>query len=173
MCIKIEVIFKLSLEINDSELPQMSKWDKSLHEKNVPNYPEFPNILLSFSNNFVRVSTLYTRVTFRQYKADISKSNTLTSISQRNISPFPLHLTHLLPHFLLNSTKQQCCLLFSQVSGSPSPGNSCSWLAATYRALTHFSQHDFRLAFLPTFELATSAMALSQPKCRTIPIWKD
>lgn len=55
ICIKIEVILKESLEINDSKLPQMSKLDKSLYEKNVPNYPEFPNMLLSFSSNFVEI----------------------------------------------------------------------------------------------------------------------
>lgn len=122
---------------------------------------------------FLRFSTLHIRVTVRQYKATISKRNTMIPFSQGNLSALPLHPSQLLPYFLLSSTKQQRCALLAQSPGSPSPANSCSRLTSTYRALTHFSQLHFKLAFLPTFELATSVMVLSQPKCRTVPIWED
>lgn len=151
----------------------MSKWDETLHEKMCQIIQNFQIYQFIFLIIWPRLSTLHTRIIFRQYKATISKRNTATSCSQRNLSPLPLHPAHLLPYFLLSSTKQQCCLLFAQVSGSPSPGSSCSWLISAYRALTLLSQLHFKLAFLPTIELATSVMALSQPKCRTVPIWKD
>lgn len=81
ICIKIEVILKVNLEINDPKLPQMLKWDQSLHEKMCQIIQNFQIYYFLFLITSSRFSTLHTRVTFKQNKAAISKGNIMISVS--------------------------------------------------------------------------------------------
>lgn len=80
--IKIEVTLEVSLEINESKLPQISKWDNSIHEKMCRIVWYFPIYYFPFLIILSRFSTFQLRVTFRQpIQSSHFKKETLQLIS--------------------------------------------------------------------------------------------
>lgn len=138
ICIKIEVILKVSLEINESKLPQMSKWDNSLNEKkkNVPNCPVFPNILFSFSYNLVKIQYSPPQGNLQAIHSSHFKkeSSQLPSLTDTFLLSLYSPLTNwedieylcFYSASPMSSEQHQVTLLSSQVFSSPSPGSSCS-----------------------------------------------
>lgn len=150
---------------------------------NVPNCPVFPNILFSFSYNLVMIQCSLPQGKLQAIQSSHFKKETLQlpSLTETFLLSLcsPLTSWENIEYLCfysasLTSSEQHWVTLLSLLQFLAVP------LLVTPVQVQHqptelwlFRAHSSSLStFLPTFELATSVMASSQPKCRIAPIWK-